>query len=245
MGLNKDRLVFYPADLPSSDQVGSYLIGAGGLVVTSTTVGGDEALDVNIVQSAGQYAEDSVHASGDLGTMALVVRKDVAGTLAGTDGDYAPLQVNATGELRVSTSLSSAIADDAVDTENPIKMGSHAYSGALAAISAAGDKANLASDLYRRIFVNASPTVAALAAAQTVTTSAAAIPATALAGRTRVILQNLGTKDCYVGHSAGVTVANGLRIASGATLEIPCGEAVGLFAIAASGSQSVRVLELG
>lgn len=51
--------------------------------------------------SSTQYAEDSGHISGDTGTLTLAVRKDTQATLAGTDLDYAPLQLNATGALRV------------------------------------------------------------------------------------------------------------------------------------------------
>ena len=43
------------------------------------------------------------------------------------------------------------VADDAVDSGNPVKIGSRALSGALAAVSATGDRADLISDLYRRI----------------------------------------------------------------------------------------------
>lgn len=49
-----------------------------------------------------EFAEDSVHASGALGTFALVVRKDTAATLAGTDGDYTGLIVDALGRLHVN-----------------------------------------------------------------------------------------------------------------------------------------------
>jgi hypothetical protein len=44
-------------------------------------------------------AEDAVHSSGDVGVMSLAVRNDSLAALAGADGDYAPLQVNATGAL--------------------------------------------------------------------------------------------------------------------------------------------------
>lgn len=49
------------------------------------------------------HAEDSAHASGHAGIMALAVRKDTAAALAGTDGDYAPLEVDADGKLHVQT----------------------------------------------------------------------------------------------------------------------------------------------
>lgn len=42
-------------------------------------------------------AEDTPHASGDVGIMALAVRKDTPTPLAGTDGDYAPLEVDSSG----------------------------------------------------------------------------------------------------------------------------------------------------
>jgi len=46
-----------------------------------------------------EYIEDSAHASGDSGTMPLAVRNDTLASLVSDDGDYAPLQVNATGAL--------------------------------------------------------------------------------------------------------------------------------------------------
>lgn len=52
-------------------------------------------------------AEDSVHANGDVGVMTLAVRNDTLAALAGTDGDYAPLQVNASGALYVTNMYSA------------------------------------------------------------------------------------------------------------------------------------------
>lgn len=46
-------------------------------------------------------AEDAAHGSGDPGVMSLAVRRDAASSLAGTDGDYAPLQLDSAGSLRV------------------------------------------------------------------------------------------------------------------------------------------------
>lgn len=45
--------------------------------------------------------EDTAHTSGDLGEMMLGVRNDTPGTLAGTSGDYAPVQLDSEGMLRV------------------------------------------------------------------------------------------------------------------------------------------------
>lgn len=72
------------------------------------TVGGvdisDEAnssIKVSIVSGAGgsQYAEDTAHVSGDMGSVALVVRKDAIGSNVSADGDYATLLQDANGRL--------------------------------------------------------------------------------------------------------------------------------------------------
>lgn len=67
-------------------------------------------LKVNVAAggtSGQQYAEDAAHASGDLGTLALVVRKDAAASLAGTDGDYTGLITDASGRLHVNVGNAS------------------------------------------------------------------------------------------------------------------------------------------
>ena len=46
--------------------------------------------------------EDVAHVSGDKGFQLLAVRNDTLAALAGTDGDYAPIQVDANGGLYVS-----------------------------------------------------------------------------------------------------------------------------------------------
>jgi hypothetical protein len=66
------------------------------------------ALDVNIKSGASsgtQYDDDAVYAGdGAKVTMAGVVRRDANTTLAGADGDVAPLQVNAAGALKTDGS---------------------------------------------------------------------------------------------------------------------------------------------
>lgn len=59
---------------------------------------------VAVTGAGTQYAEDSPHANADLGTMVLGVRKDTRASNVGTDGDYAPFQVNASGDVRVDAS---------------------------------------------------------------------------------------------------------------------------------------------
>lgn len=78
-------------------------------------------------------AEDAAHASGDLGIMALGVRKDTAVAL-GADGDYHPPLYDSTGKLWVNATVSSGatagdVANDAADSGNPVKIGSKAIAG--------------------------------------------------------------------------------------------------------------------
>jgi hypothetical protein len=75
------------------------------------------------------------------------------------------------------------------------------------------------------------------------TAGGVALVASALSNRTNLIAQNLGNRNIYVGVGT-VTAANGLRIAPGGFLEARIGAALSLKAIADSGTQDVRVLEL-
>lgn len=66
-------------------------------------------------------AEDAAHSSADTGVMALAVRRDADTSLVDTTGDYAPLQVNAAGSLKVAItsgagSGGTSIADAAAFT---------------------------------------------------------------------------------------------------------------------------------
>jgi hypothetical protein len=60
---------------------------------------------------SGRYLEDSAHTSGDAGIFTLAVRNDVEGSLVDADGDYAPLQVDALGRLRVITDIDNVNID--------------------------------------------------------------------------------------------------------------------------------------
>lgn len=340
-GITKDRLIFDPADLAESDNIGAYLrAGSDGDLISSTNVGGKEGVDTNIINASievtatdldirdlthasdsvkvgdgtdfleinadgsinvvaqldGSYDEDSAHVSGDKGIFTLAVRNDANTSLVDTDGDYAPLQVDAAGRLKVAADLVSSAeyaedsahvsgdignfalavrqdalassvstdgdyaafkldsrgaqwtapigtaADDAVDTEAPVKVGSRAVSGALTAVSATGDRADLRSDMYRRIWINDSPNIGVNSQVLTVDSLEVAFPS-ALAGRRRMMVQNTSDKDVFVGPT-GLTTSSGLRVAKGSTLSLEIGQNVNMFAIAATDGNAVRVFEL-
>lgn len=74
------------------------------------------------------------------------------------------------------------------------------------------------------------------------TTTAAELTPTPLSNRKSLIVQNLGSKEIYIGDS-GVTSANGVKISAGANAELKYDASVALYARTASGTADVRILE--
>ena len=58
--------------------------------------------------------EDSSHSTGDYGIMTLAVRANSLASLVGTDGDYTPLQVNASGALYIAGTVDLGSTDNGV-----------------------------------------------------------------------------------------------------------------------------------
>jgi hypothetical protein len=83
----------------------------------------------------GKYDEDTAHTSGDTGYAMLAVRKDTAVALAGSDGDYALLEVDASGRLHVAplpagTALMGKVGIDQVTANaNEVVVKSRSYTG--------------------------------------------------------------------------------------------------------------------
>lgn len=87
----------------------------------------DGALRVSGDSSVTQYAEDAVHASGNVGILALAVRNDTPSALAGTNGDNSPLTTDAGGRLHSAALLvdasGTAITLSADQTEDVAEAG--------------------------------------------------------------------------------------------------------------------------
>lgn len=122
----KDRIIFDTTDagtIADSDKILSGLISSdGSTLITDTLEGGKQGLDVYLINASldvvagAEHAEDDAHVSGDTGNFVLAVRNDVEGSLVSADGDYAPLQVDASGRLRVIADLDvSNLAEKAED----------------------------------------------------------------------------------------------------------------------------------
>lgn len=101
--------------------IGTINVAAAQTLATVTTVGTVSAVVPGVGATNLGKAEDAVHADGDTGVMALAVRRDANTTLAGATGDYAPIQVDASGNVKVAIisgagSGGTAIADAAAFT---------------------------------------------------------------------------------------------------------------------------------
>lgn len=62
--------------------------------------------------TASDFLEDSGHADGDYGSQVLAVRNNTLGALSGSDKDYSPLQVNASGALYTHLTTSAGVSID-------------------------------------------------------------------------------------------------------------------------------------
>lgn len=68
-----------------------------------------------------EFAEDTVHTTGELGNMPLAVRND-AGTALAADQDYIPLTTNASGSLRTIDGNSAALLTSVQLTDNIVSV---------------------------------------------------------------------------------------------------------------------------
>lgn len=68
-------------------------------------------------------AEDAAHSSGDTGVAVWGVRRDTPASGAGTDGDYASLNLDSSGRLYTTTQAQGNVAAAASDSGNPVKIG--------------------------------------------------------------------------------------------------------------------------
>ena len=153
----KDHINFDTTDaatIADSDKILSGLISSsdGATLITDTTFGSKQALDVYKVNT---YAEDSAHASGAVGDFVLAVRNDTEGSLVDTDGDYAPLQVDSSGRLRVVGDIDVTNLSEKDEDTPHVSGDTGDYVLAVRADSRPTDANTSADGDYASFFVNA------------------------------------------------------------------------------------------
>ena len=70
------------------------------------------------------------------------------------------------------------------------------------------------------------------------------LPAVAAVGRKKIVVQNLGAVNLFLG-TATVTTATGLRVSGGSNITLELSDAVTLYGISTAAGADVRVLEIG
>lgn len=241
MGITLDEILLdaSTSNIAISDGTNTLSVNANGSIDVEFAAGaqieitdGTDTLEVNADGSL-----NAVVSATDFDIRNLTHTQDSIQVGDGTDF----LAVNPDGSINVNLT-DDGIADGAADSGNPFKVGGRAADGVLTAVDD-GDRVDLLMDLYRRTWSNTSRNIALSNSAASVTTTAAEVLSSPLAGRREVTIQNNGTNDVYLGSSAAVTAANGIRIPKGSSATYEFGEDINIFMISATGTQDVRFLE--
>jgi hypothetical protein len=206
-----------------------------GTITTVSTVTSVTAIGTSVTPGTSAAhlgkAEDAAHQSGDTGVAILGVRRDTPASGAGSDGDYATLNLNSSGSLYVvdtgapavgQTTKSASvpvtiasdqeIAHDAVDSGNPTKVGGKATSSEPTAVADA-DRANLITDLVGKLitmpYAANQQFISGATSVITDTTSTSVIAAQGAGVRTYVTSLLVTNSDATVGTAVAITDGSG------------------------------------
>lgn len=197
-----------------------------------------------LVDFAGDYAEDSAHVSGDTGLFTLAVRNSALADLTSADGDYSAFAVDAKGRQFIAGSY----AEDAAHSSGDIGVFSLSVRGDTTAALAgtSGDYAPFITWSNGDLKVVDQLNLANLQAKVSVANTATLLPASALANRKELFIQNVGSNSIFVG-SATVTASGatqGIEVPKSGFIRVNAGPAQAIYGITASGTNDVIVWEL-
>lgn len=253
MSISKEKLIADTAVALDGDSVASFLRDGDGAKIQSTSnalnvfVTNPLELDVGL-----DAADDSVAAwlkdgSGNALSStagALHVRIDsqtAAVSVSATNLDIRDLAF-ATDKVDVSGSSVSISATDLDIRDLAFATDKVDVSGSSVTVSATNLDIRDLSAATDSVDAKMSASTI-LASANSISTSAEAVVASALSGRRRLLVQNLGASPVYLGDAA-VTTSTGIRVSAGANVELELGAAAALYAICAAGTADVRILEM-
>lgn len=198
-------------------------------------------------------AEDAIHADGDVGVMMLAVRKDSATALAGTDGDYAPLEVDAAGRLHVVVQSvspgtgASALgkAEDAAHTSGDVgvmDLGVRNDGAATSLAGSNGDYVPTGKDAQGRIYVVQKAPTATLSNVPSSATTVTILAANT--GRVGAQVYNDSTQILYLKFgTAASSTSFTVKLAADTYYEVPAGYTGIIDGLWASANGSARVTE--
>lgn len=228
------------ASLSDGATIGSYLVDAAGNLLTSTSIGGKQRLDVN---NPSEFQEDAAHTSGDYGTFALAVRHDADTSMVSTDGDYAPLQVDATGKLKVAASVDFAgdYAEDSPATSGDVGLFTLLVrqDTLASSTSADGDYGAFKSNAKGELYVHDTDALAQLVLIKGDTASIVTSSGTTATNTTAIAasVASIDTKSTTIASNTGTTATNTGTISSTLTALSKAEDAAH-----ASGDQGIQAL---
>ena len=254
--MSLDQLIYVPAEAEADNHtVGAYIKASDGTEITHTgaaldvnIASGDLAIDIDIRDLA--FAQDSVDVSGSevsLDAATLAALETI--TVIATDLDirnlvFATDKVDASGsEVSLDAATLAALETITVTaTDLDIRDLTHVSDS-----TKIGDGTDfLAVNADGSINVNSTPGgFAALSApvAKSVTSTVGLLIASPLANRKFLLIQNLGSKPCYIGADNTVTSINGIKVPAGGSVPFEFGPGITPYAITASGTADVRLLQ--
>lgn len=232
MGITLDELLFDPSNPDDGSNVGAYLRGADGTVIGNVSdalkvdIGSVTDLDIRNLT----FANDKVDASGSvvaLDAATLAALENITVTVDNSEVEISndagnPIPVNGTVTVQDG---GGSVTVDAVDFD-------------IRNLVFADDKVDASgSEVKQDSYDNLKNS------AQSVTTTASALAGTPLANRVKMLIQNLGNKEIWIGSDNTVTSANGIKISAGGSGEFMFSAASTPHAIS-SGTSDVRILEM-
>jgi hypothetical protein len=269
----KTRIIADTASIADGDSIASYLVDSAGALITSTLVGADQSLDVNVTQSvlpagaatettsasilaeiaALSHAEDTAHSSGHMGTMPLAVRND-AGTPLAADGDYIPFTTDSTGALRtaftgtITADIEGNYAEDSAHVSGDVGLFGLSIRNdnqATTFTSASGDYSGQSVDDRGAMWTKSTNARSNLQQIVTVGTTALPLPASPLANRTSMFVQMLSSGQLYLG-SATVTnsgATRGIQLGNGGFVTVEVAPGNLVYGVANAAGKDVAVWE--
>jgi hypothetical protein len=254
----KDKLIFDVTDantIADSDSVGAFLRSSDGTLLTHSTVGGKEALDVSIADGVNvevdlSHIDDSVRL-GD-GTSFFTSTSENGDIALDVHISNSNIEVTQGPLPWVIGDGGGSITVDAVDLDirdlsaAQDSVASHLFDGAGTALTSTLVGSDQALDV--NIVQSVDPSTANTAILSAADTLAAAgtaekVVATNLADRKVLFVKNNDNRVMYIGAS-GVTAANGFPVSPGSYLELKAGASVDVYYNSQKAGHAIRTLEL-
>jgi hypothetical protein len=230
LNLSLERLL-YDATANAGPQLGAFLLGKSGNLIDYTNANSKDGLNVYLINS-------DIAVTATAFDIRALTNADVVTAEQGTD----PWVVSATAfDIRALTNADVVTAEQGTD---PWVVSATAFD-IRALTNADVVTAEQGTDpwVVSGSVIIASPNAGLAAAAFSCTDVAAPCPATSLASRQQIQIQNLGSDPVYIGPS-GVSVGSGIKIEKGGTWFCEIGPQ-SVYAVAPTGKTvALRVLEI-